>query len=92
MFLRDFGLEIMKIPALISATMKENVNQSLTETPPQPPRGMELIETGVIRQGDFATSVYSGEWIEVFPDDIGLSVGIYDFVCRPLCSLKLNKE
>lgn len=82
MFLRDFGLEIMKIPALISATMKENVNQSLTETPPQPPRGMELIETGVICQGDFAANVYSGEWIEVFPDDIGLSVEIYDFVCR----------
>lgn len=72
----------MKIPALISATMKENVNQSLIEIPPKPPRGMELIETGVIRQGDFAASVYSGEWIEAFPDDIGLSVGIYDFVCR----------
>lgn len=82
MFLRDFGLEIMKIPALISATMKENVNQSLTETPPQPPRGMELIETGVIRQGDLVANIYSGEWIEVFPDDIGLSVEIYDFMCR----------
>ena len=60
--------------------------------PPKPPRGMELIETGVIRQGDLVANIYSGEWIEVFPDDIGLSVGIYDFVCRPLCSLKLNKE
>ena len=50
--------------------------------PPKPPRGMELIKPGVICQGDFAASVYSGEWIEVFPDDIGLSVGIYDFVCR----------
>lgn len=26
-FLRDFGLEIMKIPALISATMKEDQNK-----------------------------------------------------------------
>ncbi len=60
--------------------------------PPQPPRGMELIETGVICQGDLSASVYSGEWIEVFPDDIGLSVEIYDFVCRPLCSLKINRE
>jgi hypothetical protein len=62
--------------------MKENINQSLTEVSPAPPRGMELILEGEIQSGDFAASAHCGKWVEVFPDDIGLSVGVYDFVCR----------